>query len=77
MSIKLSYLATQCPAVTTCCLLISDPPHLLEPIRMYACQGKEPNPASVPPTTRRCAPMRLVSVRPHAGGVGQSYISLD
>lgn len=29
--------------------------HLEEPMRMYACQGKEPKPASSPPTMRRCA----------------------
>jgi hypothetical protein len=29
--------------------------YLDDPIRMYACHGKDPNPASSPPTIRRCA----------------------
>lgn len=29
--------------------------YLDEPMRMYACHGKDPNPASSPPTMRRCA----------------------
>lgn len=29
--------------------------YLDDPIRMYACHGNEPNPASSPPTIRRCA----------------------
>lgn len=29
--------------------------YLDDPIRMYACQGNEPNPASSPPTIRRWA----------------------
>lgn len=29
--------------------------HLDDPILMYACHGKEPNPASSPPTILLCA----------------------
>lgn len=29
--------------------------YLDEPMRMQACQGNDPNPASSPPTIRRCA----------------------
>lgn len=29
--------------------------YLDEPMRMYACQGNDPNPASSPPTILRCA----------------------
>lgn len=29
--------------------------YLEEPMRMYACQGNEPKPASSPPTIRLCA----------------------
>lgn len=36
-----------------CCNL--NEKYLDEPMRIYACHGKEPNPASSPPTIRLCA----------------------
>ena len=37
------------------------------PIRIYACQGNVPNPASLPPTILLWATFRLEALRPHLG----------
>ena len=37
------------------------------PTRTYACQGKEPNPASLPPTILRWATFLLWALSPHLG----------
>ena len=34
---------------------------------MYACQGNDPNPASLPPTILLWATLRLAALRPHRG----------